>query len=220
MSNLHEDLAADLQVRIDEHVEGVTHHAFGRVLDRHDPVIRLPLLHLGKDLADAPERDVFRQQAESVHARHVGEGGLGPEVGHLQRLLERKTGREDFPVDCLDRSVREGSPALPREAIDDLSLPLRGMVGDVSLGLLLPHAHDDLGPAIQEVQDLAIDGIDLPSKLLDSHLCPLWFLRPHLDLKPGHYREESRAASRVFSLRLDGAICLLAGRHEGLELLS
>src|SRR3990172_5367478 len=49
-------------------------------------------------------------------------------------------------------------------------------------------------------------------------ICALFRLPVHI-LKPGHYREESEAASRVFSLGLDGAICLLGGRDEGLEFL-
>ena len=100
----------------------------------------------------------------------MSEGRLGPEVGHPKGLLERKARGQDFPVDRFDCPARKGPITLPGEAVDDFLLPLRGVVSNIPLGLLLPDPHHDLGPAIQQPKDLAVKGVYLLSELFDSHL--------------------------------------------------
>ena len=54
--NIQINFGANLQVRIDQTIEGMRHHAFSRVLDRHHAQCGAVLADLLKDLGDAGRR--------------------------------------------------------------------------------------------------------------------------------------------------------------------
>ena len=52
MLHRQDDLRDNLQLAVHKHVERVRHHPLGRVLHRHDPVVRPVLADLGEDIGN------------------------------------------------------------------------------------------------------------------------------------------------------------------------
>ncbi len=88
LRNFKHDLCIDLQVRVDEHVERVVHHALGGVLDGNDAVIGAAAVHFAEDVTDGLDRHILGRKAELLHAGHVRERCAGAQVGNLEGPLQ------------------------------------------------------------------------------------------------------------------------------------
>ena len=89
MSHFLQHLAVNQEAGIDEHIEGVIHNAFGRVLDRYHAKIGASALHLAEHILDAVDGNILSGGPEFLHAGHVCERSPGPEIGDLLRPLQR-----------------------------------------------------------------------------------------------------------------------------------
>jgi hypothetical protein len=168
--HLDEDLPADQQVVIDEHVEGVADDPLAAVLDRHHPEVgRVPV-----DRVEHPGEvdlgNVLGALAEMLQAREVGEGGLGAQERHGERLFEGEGRGDDLPVDRLQPVVGERPFVRGGQAPEDLHLPLGDVELEVALRLDRPDLDGRLRPAVQQLEDPVVDGVDFDAELLQAVL--------------------------------------------------
>jgi hypothetical protein len=166
VGDLYEDLAADQQVVVDEHVEGVANDPLARVLDGNDAEVRVPALHHVEYPGDVDLRDVVGAFPEVLEARKVGERRTGTQKRHAQRFLESEGGRDDFPVDRLERLVRKGAGVGACEPAKDLDLTLRDVEPQLLIRLDLPHLDHGLRASIEEEEDLVVQRVDLVAQFL------------------------------------------------------
>ena len=103
-----------------------------------------------------------------LEAREVRESGPGAEKSDGQRLLERKGGGDDLPVDRLQPLVREGPLVGGGQAADDFRFPLGDIEAHPERSLDPPDLQRRLRPAVQQGEDLVVDRIDLGAKFLEE----------------------------------------------------
>ena len=80
VSHRERHLGTDREGRLGEQVEGMGHHALGRVLDRHDPELHPSALDVTEDLGHRARPAVLGRRSEQLARRQVGVGGLRPQV--------------------------------------------------------------------------------------------------------------------------------------------
>ncbi len=85
-----EDLRADFQLGIHEHIEGVIHRALGGILDRGDPEVGFPALHGVEYFADADLRRVLDACAEFLPSCLMRPRRFRAEIGDGEVLLQRE----------------------------------------------------------------------------------------------------------------------------------
>ena len=162
------ELGADEQIVRDERVDRVRHGALGRVLDRQDAVLRLAPRHRVEDPLERRRLEVRGREAEEPARRRVRERPLGPEVRHLEGLLEREARAHDLAVHRADRVGRE-TPGARREPVEHLALAIRVVRRQVRFLLRTSHLADDARPVVEELQDSFIELVDAFSQVVESH---------------------------------------------------
>src|SRR5512134_2812088 len=168
--HLHQDLPADQQGVVDEHVQRVADDSLAGVLDGDDAEIGHAALDGIEDLRDVDLRDVIGALSEVLEACQVCERRLGPQERHGERLLQRKGGRDDLAVDRPKRVVGKGAPVLRGDPPQDLDLALGDIKPELLLRLDLPDLDHGLRPAVEEGKDLVVQPVDFTSKLLEAFL--------------------------------------------------
>ena len=160
------DLGLDLEAGLaDEHVEGVGDPAVGRVLQRDDPEVDVAAGDLLEDGGDRAERDVLDRLAEAGDRGEVAVAVLRPEAGDPELALEGAGAADQLAEDEAQGLVRERPAAGLEGAGVDLVLARGGP--DVEPGRLLDPAdlHGDRGAVVEEVDQLAVDPVDLDAKV-------------------------------------------------------
>ncbi len=82
------DLRHDLEIAVDEHVQGVSHHAFSGVFHRHHTIIRPTLAHLGEHVGDRLLGGVLQTGAKASDRCLVREGRFRSQIGNLHRFFQ------------------------------------------------------------------------------------------------------------------------------------
>ena len=103
------DFAADLQRRVQEHVERVVDRAFGGVLDRHHAEVGVPGLHFFEHFADRRQRQRAHRMTEMLEHRLLRERAFRPEERDLERLLLRQARGHDLAEQPHDFFVAQRS---------------------------------------------------------------------------------------------------------------
>ena len=156
-------LAADDQLRVDEHVQRVTDHALDGVLYRHHAVAATIRRHLTEHLLDARERARRRRAAEMLAHRGLGESARRSQVGDIEFRLQGQTGRDQLAKDARQAAVvhrprvaRHDPPQLP-------GFPLRTVEMDIRPGASLDRGglQHLLRPPADQIDQLIVDGVDL-----------------------------------------------------------
>ena len=162
MGYLLHDFSIDHQVGVDEHVEGVIHHAFGRVFDRHDSIDRALALHFVKHFFDPADRHVLRGFSEFAQGRQMRKRGRGAQVRHGLRAFQRQGSRHDLTIHRTNRFVGEGAGVLTHQPFNDEGLSPGGVQQGlrVRLPLRLADRDDVTGALVEQPQDLIIQPID------------------------------------------------------------
>src|SRR5512135_908619 len=96
MMDLLVNFRADLQVGIDQLVERVGHHAFGRVLDRHHAESGPALSYILKNFGDARGGLQVDRGTEFLPSGEMGIGRLGAKERYLERSLEGAAAGNDL----------------------------------------------------------------------------------------------------------------------------
>ncbi len=94
--NVLKNLRDDLQVGIDQLIQRVRHHPFGRILDRHHAERRAPLRNLREHFGYAGRRAQIRPRAELLPRRQMSVGRLGAEERHFKGSFQRAAGGDDL----------------------------------------------------------------------------------------------------------------------------
>src|SRR5215467_1184172 len=92
------NLRDNLQITVDKHVEGMSHDAFGRVLDRDHTVIGAILANFSKNLGDGLLRGIMEARPETSDGCLMGKGCFRTEVSDGHGLLQREGAGHDFAV--------------------------------------------------------------------------------------------------------------------------
>ena len=166
LRNLEHDLRRDLEVRIDEHVEGVDHRPGRGILDGHHAVVGPAALHFAEHVLDALHRHVLGRQAELLHARHVRERGARAEVRDFERTLQGKRGGKDLAVNGPEGILGERPLVAGGQAFEDLPFPGGRMEVELLGFFDVADLDDDPGALIQQVDQLIVDLVDLLAKVL------------------------------------------------------
>jgi len=87
--------------------------------------------------------------------------GLGPEVGHEERLLERDRRRHDLAVDRLQGLVLDRALVLRAHLSHDRVLALRNVDLAAGLPLDLADLRRQRQALVDEFDQLAVEGVDL-----------------------------------------------------------
>ena len=95
--NAHFHLAADLEIRVQEHIERMADNTLGGIFYRHNAEISLSSLHLIKHgFNGRMPQGLYRVPEMPVH-RLLGKGAFRSEVGNLHGFLPGQAGRHDLP---------------------------------------------------------------------------------------------------------------------------
>ena len=121
------DLAAYLQLRGQEHVEGDLDRALPGVLDRYHAEIGAAVLDFLEDLLDAGHRQAVCRTPEVLEHGLLAERAFRSEVADLERFLLGQAGRHDLAEDMHENLVAER----PLVAVDDHAQDLRLAFGPV-----------------------------------------------------------------------------------------
>ena len=175
------DLAADLERRRQQEVEGAADRALGRILDRNDGEVGVVGLDLAKDVVDRELRQQARGVAEVAHRSALGEGTERPEEGDRERLFQRQADRHHLPEQPGDVVVGQRSRIGLLQAAQDLRLAL-GAIDEAGFAVLRLDLADALRAAralVEEMQKLVVDRVDLGAHDADclaqflAHQCRL-----------------------------------------------
>src|SRR4029079_14674767 len=85
--------------------------------------------------------------------------------------LQRQAGRHDLAEHRPDRLARKRAVRGRGQALQDRALALRNVEGLATLALAPADLLDDLGPAIEQRQDLIVDAVDRRAQLREI----VWF---------------------------------------------
>ena len=169
--HLERDLGADLEIAVEEGVEGVDDAALGRVLDGDHAevgVAALDLLEHGRDGADGRRA---RRQAELLLDRHVRERPLGAEVGDAHPLLQRQAGAEDLLEHRADRLGRERARGWRPTAARRSGARARGRrTAPRARVLRSATSADQAGALVEQRQDLVVGARRSPARSSASSL--------------------------------------------------
>ena len=162
MGDLLHDFPVDHQVGVDKQIEGVIHHAFGRVFDRHDPIDRAPAFHFIKHFFDPADRHVLGGRSEFSQGRQMRKRGRGPQVCHGLHAFQRQGGGHDFPIHRTNRLVGEGAVVVTHQTFHNKGLPPGGVQQGmrVRFPLRLADCDDVTRTLIEEPQDLIVQPIN------------------------------------------------------------
>ena len=118
-------LAGDHERRGHEHVQGVTDHALGGILDRDDTEIAGTRFDLAEDLPDGRQGEGLHRMAEVLDRRGLSEGPGRAEIGDVERALERQTGGHDLAKEPRDLFAVERTRIGCLDATQNRDLALR-----------------------------------------------------------------------------------------------
>ena len=163
-----QDLRADAQRAVEEGVQRGIHRALGGVLHGYHAVVGAAPLHGLEDGLDGALGQGLAGAAELVARGEVGEGPLGPQEGHAQRLLQAEAGAHDFLEDRAHRRIREGAAVLALEPGEDLPFALGRVEEGFRRGgsFQLPHLGRQARPPVEQGQYLVVHGIDGPAEVV------------------------------------------------------
>ena len=154
-------LAADDEASLQHHVQRAVDGAFRGILDRHDAEVRRPRLGGTEYFIDGRARQAFDGAAELLIHGLLAEGAGRAKIGHGNPFLQRAAGRHDFAEDGLHFAVAHGTGVALGHATQHLRLALGTEHGRLGLGLHVAHFLGDLRAAVQQLEDLRVDRIDL-----------------------------------------------------------
>ena len=156
-------LRPDLQVRqLDEHVERVGDPAVGRVFQRHQSELDVAAIDLLEDRGDRADRHVLDGLAESRDRGEVAVTILRPQAGHADRPLKGPGAAHQLAEDDPQRLRRQRALARRQGLRDHLVLPGRRPDLQPMIVLHLPDPRRDLRAAIQQLDQLLVQPVDLP----------------------------------------------------------
>ena len=167
--DLERRLAADQELRVDQPVERVIHHALARVLDRHRPDVRPDALDLVEHLGDAANRHELRARPELPDRRQVRVGALGTEVREAERALETAGRRQDLGPDRADRPGGQRPGVQAGQLVEDLLLALGDEDRLTGLPLGAADLEGELRPLAEQPKELAVDLINTCSPFVQTH---------------------------------------------------
>jgi len=144
-----------------EQVQALAHGAFERVLDGHHAEVGLAGMDRGEDALEVRARGELAGAAEELEPGKVGEGALGSEVDDALGHLQAARGGHDLAVDGFEVAVGQGTGILGRELLDQHLLPGRLEVLAAAAGLDPAHPAADARPAVEELEDVLVDLVDL-----------------------------------------------------------
>ena len=163
MVNPQPDLGPDLQVgELDEHLERVGDPAVGRVLQGDDAELDVPAVDLLEDGGDRADGDVLDGLAKFRHRGQVAVAVLGTQAGDAQGPLERPGAAHQLAEDQPQRLDGKRALAGGQGPRDDLVLARRRPDLQPLMMLDLTDLRGDLGPAVEQVDQVEIELIDLP----------------------------------------------------------
>ncbi|MCY1418425.1 hypothetical protein D9M71_339840 [compost metagenome] len=156
----------------EEAVEGVVDRALGGVLHRHHAEVDRTGGHFAKHFVDGGHGGADHRMTEMLERRGLGEGAFRPQVGDLERLLERQAGGHDFAEQPRHFLVVQRTLVALHDVLEDPGLSL-GAVEDrlfaLGQGSHL-HAGHVLGAAstlTDQLEDLLVEAIDAQAQRLE-----------------------------------------------------
>jgi hypothetical protein len=159
------DLAADPERRDQQEVQRAADRALGGILRRHHGELRRAGLAAPEHLVDGGSRARLDRAAEMLAHRLLAEGALGPEVGDAQLLLQPAAGGNDLAEHARGGLRGQRIARLLCDAAQDLRFALR-TVGRRA-ALQRADAPREAGPALQALEQLVVQAVDLAPQLVD-----------------------------------------------------
>ncbi len=162
MADEQRALAHDFQGRVQQQVEIAVDGTLCRVLDRHDPHVRLCRLDGTKNFVKGRTRHLGHGVPKLLERGLLRKRPLRPEIGDRHAALETATGGHDLRPHRGHCSARKGAGIALLQASNDFSLTLRTQDGAIGMGRMLDLAHflGRTGTLAQQVENLAVDGVD------------------------------------------------------------
>ncbi len=176
------DFAANHQRRGQHLIERASDRTFGRVLDRHYPVIDLPGFNRTEHVVDGQVGRKRRGGTEVLLRRRLGKCAGRAEIGDLERLLQRQASRHHLAEDGAYRTFRQGTGIGFGDAAQYLRLAFRAI--DVAV-LDLANALREFRPLRQQLQHLCVDGIDAVAQLAQFELFGFSWISHDVVRSPG-----------------------------------
>jgi hypothetical protein len=167
--DLEHQLTADEESALEQGVDGVGDGALRRVLDRHHAVEDGRAADRVEDALDGGRLGVARREPEERTRGDVRVRALGPEEGDGDGCLDGQARAHHLAVHGDDRLAREATGALLREPVEERALALGIVGGDRCRPLGAGDVRDDVGPLLEQRQDLIVDGVDPVAKILEAH---------------------------------------------------
>ena len=146
---------------VQEQVERARHHAFGGVLHRHHAEVGRAGGGGAEHLVDAGAGHAHDRRAEEAQRRLFAEGAGRAEVGHARGRFQRAAGRHDLAPDRRHAVGLQRAGVGGLQAVDHLRLALGAEHHRAFVLLDLADLQRQAGAAVQQRQQLAVDGVDL-----------------------------------------------------------
>lgn len=147
--------------RVQEHVQRARDHALVGVLHAHHAVLGAAGGRGVKDFLEAVAVHQVGRAAEVLDRRFLAEGTGRAEHGHALGGFQRQAGRHDLAPDGGHMRALERAGVVGLDLLDHLGHAVRAEEGRAFLLLELAHLLGHMGALIDQLQQLAVQGIDL-----------------------------------------------------------
>ena len=151
-------LAADLEWRRQQKIQGATDRAFGRIFDGYKAVIRATGTDRSENIVNTGARCQSGRRSEMLARGALRIGSRWSEIGNFQWLLKCQAGGHDFAKNLLDCNGTKRAGVLGGDTTQNLGFAL----GSVDASLLdFTNTVRKTGAFVQLAQDVIVDAVDV-----------------------------------------------------------
>ena len=149
-----------MQLTIDQQVKGTIYGTLARILNRHDPIIALPLLNRLIDVRNIRQGSMSKSCSEILDCRLMSISCLRSEVSDNQFLLQGYGSGNDFPVNRTQGIGLHRPLAYCQKLLEYLLLSGRIVGGYAQFILNLADLDGCLHAIVKQAHDLLVNPID------------------------------------------------------------